>query len=116
MVVRYMKYRGTFPARDYFRGACSPVDRARFIALAKQLSIEGKLPGSAFGHFLKGKYSQIFELKPTDSRFFGFFVDTQFYVTNAAKKCKPKQQEADYERALAMRDDFLRRLIKARSK
>ena len=109
-----MRYRNAFPARGFYESSCSPIERARFVALARQLSTSGKLPDATFGHFLKGRYSHIYEIKSHGSRFFGFFVDQTFYVTNAAKKKKPRDQEADYARAVAMREDFLSRLAKAK--
>ena len=81
--------------------------------MARQLSETGKLPDATFGHFLKGRYAEIYEIKPHGTRFFGFFIDNVFYVTNAAKKKKSRDQETDYKRAVAMREDFLNRLAKA---
>ena len=113
LVVRYMRYRSAYPARDFFESSCSSAERARFIAMARQLSETGKLPDATFGHFLKGRYAEIYEIKPHGTRFFGFFIDNVFYVTNAAKKKKSRDQETDYKRAVAMREDFLNRLAKA---
>lgn len=114
LVVRYMRYRGEFPARTFLDSKCTTEERARFLALAKQLASQGSLPGRSFGHFLKGEFSKIYELKPFGKRFFGFFIDTSFYVVSAAPKRNPKEQVADYERAMKLRADFLQGLEKAK--
>lgn len=116
LVVRYMRYKGSFPAKDYFEQSCSEHVRARFIALVRQLGITGKLPDKTFGHHLKGQYSDIYELKPKGVRFYGFFSDRNFYVTNAAPKRKAKAQESDHKTAVAMRQDFFARLKKPPNK
>lgn len=115
LVVRYMRFRNAFPAEEFYREADRP-DRVRFDALARYLAEHGRLPDDSHGHFLKGRYSDVFELKPRGSRFFGFFYERNFYVTNGAPKKKKKEQEADYEIASTMRRDFLARISRSRRK
>lgn len=115
LVVRYMRYRGRFPARDFFIGA-EPAVRARFIALAKVLADSGVLPDRAHGHYLKAPFQDIFELKPRNCRFYGFFHLRNYYITNGGPKANPKVQLQDHERAEQMRKDFLAGLGKGRAK
>jgi hypothetical protein len=73
------------------------------------------LPDRTHGHFLKGKYSKVFEFKPKAGRVYAFFFERNCYLTHGARKKKDKEQVADHDRALALRDDFVQRLLKARS-
>jgi hypothetical protein len=108
LVVRFMRYKGRYPAKD-FLDSMPTKDRARLIALAKRMAETGSLPVPAHGHQLRGNYSDLFEFKPGDSRVFGFFHNSNLYLTSGAPKKKPKAQEGDYLEALNMRADFYRR-------
>src|SRR5687767_4121381 len=95
-VVRYMRYENSHPGRVYVDGTDAAI-RAKFIAYAARLAEVGRLPDETYGHFLKGKFSKIYEVKPGRGRVFGFFHERTLYITNGADKKKPKEQERDYE-------------------
>lgn len=64
----------------------------------------GKNPQN--GHKLHGKYDALWVWKPGAYRFFGFRDRTNFFLTNAARKAKPKVQETDYGFALELYNDY----------
>ncbi|WP_337170177.1 type II toxin-antitoxin system RelE/ParE family toxin [Gemmatimonas aurantiaca] len=107
-VVRYMRHKGRYPAKDYL-DEMPERDRARFFALAKRMADIGHLPSETHGHQLRGEYSDLFEFKPGDSRIFAFLHGTSLYLTSGAPKKKPKTQESDYAEAKNLRRDFLER-------
>ena len=100
-----MRYRGEFPARTYLRTL--PDDMARFLASVDELVQFGKLTLGSKGHFLKGRFRSLFEFKMPNSRALAFIDDGVLVITNAAPKKKKKEQEADYERGLTLRDDYI---------
>ncbi len=100
-----MRYQNGFPAQVYVDGA-DKLTRAKFFAYATMLANFGRLPDGTNGHFLSGRYSKIYELKPGKSRIFGFIYERNIYITNGAPKRKAKEQEKDYEEASRLRDDF----------
>lgn len=105
-----MRYQGSYPAQVFIDQEAGPSDRARFLALSRQLGNAGAILNHNHGHFLKAPYQDIFELKPPGIRVFGFFYETNFYLTNAAPKRKTKAQESDYMVAGNLRADFLQRI------
>lgn len=111
LCVRYMRYTGRYPAKDYLDGA-NPMVRARFVALTRLLGDYGELANESQGHFLKAPYDKIYELKPRDGRLFGFFHERNYYLTNGGPKQKVKRQQSDYATSEEMRVDFLRRMKK----
>lgn len=104
-VVRYMKYRGSYPGKDFLDACTDPV-RVRFVALAQRMAVAGRLPTDAHGHQLKPPYADLFEFKPGNVRVFAFFHGKDLYVTSGAPKRKGKAQANDYEAALNLRADF----------
>jgi hypothetical protein len=112
LVIRYMRYRDSFPAKEYLAGVDRPA-RARFEALAGMLAERGRLPSSAHGHQLAGEYAELYELKPLGHRVFGFWHGTTLYLTNGAPKRAAKAQQGDYDTALRLRADFYERLRSA---
>jgi hypothetical protein len=113
LVVRYMRYRNSYPAQQYVDAATEAI-RTRFLALARQLAERGEIVNYSHGHFLADPYSEIFELKPRDGRVLGFFHGRNFYVVHGAKKKNAKAQNSDYEIAEQLRQDFFSRLRKAK--
>lgn len=114
-VVRYMRYRGRYPAKD-FLDACDEAVRVRLLALAQRMAIYGRLPSDAHGHQLKSPYAVLFEFKPLGARVMAFFHGKDVYLTNGAPKRKPKAQAGDYDVALNMRADFYDQLDTPHSK
>jgi hypothetical protein len=107
-----MRQNDVFPAKDYIESVRAKEGerlRARLLALAQRLADDGKL-AQEHGHWLKEPYSEIYEFKPLAFRFMAFQVEDHIFVTNGAKKASKKRQNADYDIAVAMRDDFLARL------
>ena len=110
--MRYMKYQGTYPARDYV-DSLDVAAKAALVASAKFISDGHQLPSSK-GHQLKGRFSKLYELKPEGHRFYGFFHSTPtsdvLYLACGAPKRNEKAQDADRDRALTMYEDFLAHL------
>lgn len=113
LVVRYMRYRNSYPAQQYVDAATEAI-RTRFLALARQLAERGEIVNHSHGHFLAHPYSEIFDLKPRDGRVLGFFHGRNFYVVHGAKKKNAKAQNSDYEIAEQLRQGFFSRLRKAK--
>jgi len=110
--IRWMRYRGRFPAKEFL--SAYPEDLQAFLARAEEMADRGKLTLGSKGHWLTGKhYSSIFEFKMPVTRAFGFRDGNVLYITNAAKKADTvKAQTPDYERAMKLRADFLKRAKK----
>src|SRR4029077_20525284 len=103
-----MRYKDTWPAKDYLDA--NPKVRPTFLAIAKQLADHGRIDVPERGHWLKGRFREILELKPWKHRLCGFRHKNTIYLTNGAPKKGKKEQEADYELALLMRADFFAKL------
>lgn len=107
--VRWMRYNGTFPARDFLRAY--PEDYLRFKERCEEMGQTGRIRLPSQGHQLEGAYHELYEFKMPDTRAWGFRVQNVFLVAYAAKKePKKKKQERDYKTTLAMRADYLTRL------
>lgn len=105
LTIRYLNYKGKTPAKDYVDS--DGPNKAKLLAIARQLAETGRIRLNSRGHLLKGKHKKIMELKPGASRVMGFRHGSDFYLTNGAPKKKRKEQEKDYDRALTMRTWFL---------
>lgn len=82
------------------------------LAQARQIAIKGavgKQPEN--GHWLEGAYSELYQLKPGDFRFFGFRHLIDFFITSGATK-DVKNQEKDYAFALKLKHAFFAELKK----
>ncbi len=102
----YETTRGRHPAKE-FVDADSEI-KAKFLAIARQLAEHGAILVPSRGHWLKGKYRTILELKPGRGRVFGFMDEAILYLTNGAPKKNKKEQEEDYKRALRVRDAHMK--------
>jgi hypothetical protein len=95
-------------AEEYARQADC---KGRLAALAKQVAVKGivgRVPEN--GHWLKGKYHDIMELKPSGHRFFGFRDGRVFYLASGVKKDpRGRVQKRDYEFALGLRIAYFER-------
>lgn len=100
-----MRYKGSFPAREYLNSV--PDDFTRFLQRCEEMGDTGTIALKSHGHALKGpRYRYLFQFNVEDTRSWGFRTKGMFVVLNAAPK-NPKNQEPDYEVALAMREDFI---------
>jgi hypothetical protein len=114
-VVRYMRYRNSYPARTFIDGMPKG-HRERFFASAVRFANDGRLPSDAMGHYLDPPYAEIYEFKPGGWRVFGFRHAQNLYLLSGAKKKNPKAQESDYIVAENMRVNFLSNLVPKRTK
>lgn len=110
-VVRWMRFRNSYPALDYLENLTSDAERIRerLLSLVTFMAEAGQLPSAQHGHFLSGAYRQIFEFKPIGHRIFAFIDGTTLYLTSGAPKRSPKAQAGDYERAMNLRAEFYSR-------
>lgn len=107
-VIRWMRYRNSFPAYEYLRGLAD-ADRveARFRALAAMFADNGRLPSDTHGHWLSSPFETLFEFKPFGHRLIGFEDGSNFYVAYGAPKRNKKAQNGDYQTAENLRQNFL---------
>lgn len=106
-VIRYMKYRDRFPARDYLNAIPTSV-KAAVLAIAQQLADRDEILDWTRFHRLKGEYSDLYEFKPRGHRIFCFHYEQTTYLTNGGPKQNAKAQKSDYDVARNMRLDFIR--------
>ena len=105
-VVRWMRYKNSYPAQQYIEDLASEKVEARLLALASRIAEHGSLPDGTHGHQLGAPYQELFEFKPFGHRFIAFFDDRNIYLTNGAPKKNKKAQVSDYAVAEKMRKDF----------
>lgn len=102
-----MRYKGDFPAKTFLLGY--PEDFQAFLARAEEMGDYGKLSLRSKGHFLKGKYRELYEFKMPLTRAFGFKQQGDFVVLSAARKADTtKAQIPDYKYALRLRADYIK--------
>jgi hypothetical protein len=100
-----MRFQHAFPAREFLNGF--PDDFGRFLRRVEEMAETGTIALKRHGHALQGPYRELFQFNMELTRSWGFRVDNVFVVLNAAKK-RTTGQEPDYDRALAMREDYLK--------
>jgi hypothetical protein len=105
-VVRYMRYKNSYPAEDYLTAAGEAV-KARMLVLAKYFARDGRLPTEENGHWLHGKFAVLYEFKPHGHRLMSFTDGSTLYLVSGAPKRRGKAQNGDYEFALTLRLDYL---------
>jgi hypothetical protein len=105
--VRWMRYQGTFPAKDFLLGY--PEDFARFVQRVREMADTGTILLPTLGHQLKGKYRELHQFKMSLTRSWGVRDSGVYVVLHAGLKKKAKEQVADYERALMLRDNYFNR-------
>jgi hypothetical protein len=107
-VVRYMRFQNAFPAQDFIRSSDRlPGEHSKFLAQAGIMARFGRLPTTTHGHWLQGDYCVLYEFKPGSARLFAFQHLHNLYVVSGAPKRKPKAQNADFDHAMHLRQDFL---------
>lgn len=106
LAIWYYEHHGKYPAKDYVDA--NRVVKIKLLAIVRHLSEHGRITVSSRGHRLSGRYRDIMELKPGSGRVFGFQDEGHFFLTNGAPKRRRREQEADYRRALDMREAHLR--------
>jgi hypothetical protein len=97
---------GHFRAKAFFDSG-EKRERTRLHTLVKYMSDAGRLAGDAMGHWLKGRFKQVYEFKTNRCRCFAFQRGRDYYLMSGADKAKPKKQEKNYERALELRDKLV---------
>lgn len=102
--VRWMRYQGEFPARQFLKQY--PEDFARFLYRVQEMGDAGRIALKKHGHPLKGPYRELHQFNMELTRSWGFRVDDVYVVLHAGKK-RTTGQEPDYDRALALRADYL---------
>lgn len=93
-------------AREY--KTANPECAPALLAQAGQIASKGhvgKVPEN--GHQLKGRYKDLYVLKPGGHRFLGFRFQSTFLLCSGCRK-DAKQQDRDYEFALELRTAFLK--------
>lgn len=104
-IVRYMRYKNSYPAEDYLNGAGEAV-KARMLVLAKSFARDGRLTTEENGHWLHGKFNVLYEFKPHGHRLMGFTDGANMYLLSGAPKRRGKAQNGDYEFAFTLRADY----------
>jgi hypothetical protein len=99
-----MRYQQGFPARDFLRQF--PDDMSRFLARAEEMAEYGTMSLRSHGHALKGRFNELFQFNMRITRAWGFRLGDVFVVLSAAKK-RTRGQEADYDFALRLRENYL---------
>jgi broad specificity phosphatase PhoE len=105
--VRWMRYRGAFPARDVL--LAFPDDFTRFLQRVQEMGDTGRILLRHHGHYLKAPYQELHQFNMERTRSWGFRTGNVYVVLCAAKK-RTSGQEQDYDRALRMRADYLERM------
>lgn len=99
-----MRYRGAFPARAFLEQY--PEEFARFLHRVEEMGDTGRISVKKHGHQLKGPYRDLHQFNMELTRSWGFRTDNAYVVLNAGLK-RTTGQEPDYDRSLALREDYL---------
>jgi hypothetical protein len=84
-----------------------PECKAALLAQARQISVNGKVSKQPEnGHWLKGEFADVYEMKPGNFRFMVFRHGNDFYITNGAQKKTERKQRADWQFAVEARKTF----------
>lgn len=102
--VRWMRYRHDFPARRFLEQY--PEDFAQFLQRAREMASFGRIRLHNNGHQLGGDYAVLHQFNLKVTRSWGIRDGRAYVVVSAAKK-RTKGQEADYDCALQMYEDYL---------
>lgn len=103
--VCWMRHAGDFPARRFLEKY--PQDFVQFMQRCQEMATFGYIRLWANGHQLKGStYSALHQFKMNVTRSWGYLDGRTYVVLSAAKK-RATGQEPDYDRALALLDDYL---------
>lgn len=100
-----MRYNHDFPARTFLQ-AHFPNDIPQFLQRAKEMAEYGRIRLSNNGHQLDGPYSDLHQFNMKLTRSWGMRDGDVYVVLHAAKK-RTTGQEPDYNKALALRDNYL---------
>ena len=105
--VRWLRHTdGRCHGQEFYEA--TPACKVALLAQARQMSVKGRVAKQPEnGHPLKGKYRDLYEMKPGDFRFMVFRHGNDFYITNGAPKKERNKQVPDYEHAQRMKTPFM---------
>jgi len=103
--IRFMRYKGRFPAQEYILEMDEKL-RQPLLGALRHFADHGRLPSETRGRWLQANYSTLYEFKVQRHRILGFLDSNSMILTNGATKKNVKAQRQDYDAALAMRADY----------